>query len=187
MRFKKTTIGVTLLLTITFLNQYKRQDVFTLTDQGREVPDCVKVLFFNDFMPNNLPCSVLSGSDARNLLHKIKYEAFRTNDGIVHHPTSRLHGIMGNLCVTPEWMAFLPYTAMPYLRKCIYALYDPWHQLLYLSEDCSELSWDYYEGFCISNVPPGLLGVDMVKIERHFNKHYNRQDSVSSGNEEVAK
>lgn len=49
MRFKKTTIGVTLILIIIFLNQYKRQDVFTLIDQGREVPDCVKVLFFQRF------------------------------------------------------------------------------------------------------------------------------------------
>lgn len=187
MRFKKTAIGVTLLLTITFLNQYKRQDVFTLIDQGREVPDCVKVLFFNDFMPNNLPCSVLSGSDARNLLYKIKYAAFRTNDGIVHHPTSRLHGIMGNLCVIPEWMAFLPYTAMPYLRKCTYTLYDPWHQLLYLSEDCSELSWDYNEGFCVSNVPPTMLGVDMRKIERHFNELHKHKSPMSIDTEETSK
>ena len=107
MRFKKTAIGVILLLIIISLNQYKRQDVFTLTDQGREVPDCVKVLFFNDFMADNLPCSALSGGDARNLLHKIKHESFRTNIGIVH-PNNRLHGIMGSLCVTPEWMSFLP-------------------------------------------------------------------------------
>ena len=186
MRFKKTAIGVTLLLIIIFLNQYKKQDVFTLTDQGREVPNCVKVLFFNDFMPGNLPCSVLSGSDARNLLHKIKHEAYRTNAGVVH-PNNRLHGIMGNLCITPRWMTFLPYTAMPYLRKCVYTLYDPWEQLLYLSEDCSELSWDYYEGFCVSNVPPSLLGVDMEKIERHLNKHYNRQDPASCGNHEATK
>jgi len=187
MRFKKTAIGVILLLIIIFLNQYKRQDVFTLTDQGREVPDCVKVLFFNDFMADNLPCSALSGGDARNLLHKIKHESFRTNIGIVH-PNNRLHGIMGSLCVTPEWMSFLPYTAMPYLRKCVYTLYDPWGQLLYLSEDCNELFWDYYEGFCVSNVPPTMLGIDMRKIERHFNeRYYKRENPASGGNEEVAK
>ena len=186
MRFKKTAIGVTLLLIIIFINRYKREDVFTLADQGREAPDYVKVLFFNGFMPNNLPCSVLSGSDARNFLHKIKHEAFRTNDGVVH-PNNRLHGIVGNLCIIPEWMTFLPYKAMPYLRKCVYALYDPWEQLLYLSEDCSELSWDYSEGFCISNVPPSMLGVDMERIERHFNEHYNRQAPASRGNNEAAK
>ena len=101
MRFKKTAIGVTLLLIIIFLNQYKKQDVFTLTDQGREVPDGIKVLFFSSFMPDNFPCSVLSGNDARNLLHKIKHEAYRTNAGVVH-PNNRLHGIMGNLCITPQ-------------------------------------------------------------------------------------
>lgn len=162
MRFKKTAIGVVLLLVVILLNQYKRQDVFTLTDQGHEVPDSVKVLFFSGFMPDNLPCSVLSECDTSNLLHKIKYEAFRTNIGIVHHPTSRLHGITGSLCVIPEWMDVLPLEWLPYLRKCVYALYDPWCQLLYLSEDCSELGLDYIEGFCVSNVLPSMLGVDIL-------------------------
>ena len=186
MKFKKTAIGVTLLLIIIFLSQYKKQDVFTLTDQGREVPDCVKVLFFSGFMPNNLPCSVLSGSEARNLLHKIKHEAFRTNIGIVHHPTSRLHGIMGSLCVIPEWMEVLPHEWMPYQRKCVYSLYDPWCQLLYLSEDCGELGWDYSEGFCVSNVPPSMLGVDMGKIERHF-KELPHDDKTVKGMENEIK
>lgn len=172
MKFKKTAIVVTLiLLIIIFLSQYRRQDVFTLTDQGREPPCCVRVLFFNDFISDDLPCSVLSGSEARNLMDKIKHDAFRTTMGVVVHPNSRLHGITGSLCVIPEWMDVLPLEWVPYLRKCVYALYDPWCQLLYLSEDCSEFSWDYYEGFCVSNVPPSMLGVDMGKIERHFNKH----------------
>ena len=179
MRFKKTATVVALLLTIIFLNQHKRQDVFTLTDQGREVPDYVKVLFFNDFMSDNLPYPVLSGSDASNLLHKIKYEALRTNIGVVH-PNNRLHGIMGDLCVIPGWMAVLPYTAIPYLRKCVYTLYDPWKQLLYLSEDCGELGWDYIEGYCVSNVPPSMLGVDIVKIERHFNELRKRDTEETS-------
>ena len=176
-----------LLLIIIFLNQCKRQDVFTLTDQEREIPCCVNVLFFNGFMPDDLPCAVLSGTEASNLLQKIKYEAFRTNDGVVHHPTSRLHGIVGNLCITPEWMCFLPYEWIPYLRKCVYSLYDPWCQLLYLSEDCSELSWDYYEGFCVSNVPPSVLGVDMGKIERHFSELHNRKSLVSIETDETSK
>ena len=175
MKFKKTAIGVVLILIILFLNQCKRQDVFTLTDKGREIPNCVKVMFFNRFMPDNLPCSVLSGLDASNLLHKIKYEAIRTTGSAVHHPTSQLHGIIGSLCVIPEWMDVLPHKGVPYLRKNIYALYDPWCHLLYLSEDCSELSWDYYEGFCVSNVPPSVLGIDMGKIARHFNELYKRE------------
>lgn len=187
MRFKKTTIVVTLLLIIIFMNRYKRQDVFTLTDQGRENPCCVNVLFFNDFIPDDLPCSVLSGSEASNLLDKIKHDAFRTTMGVVVHPNSRLHGIMGSLCVIPEWMEVLPHDKLPYLRKCVYSLYDPWCQLLYLSEDCGELGWDYIEGFCVSNIPPHMLGVDMMKIERHFNELHKRKRPISIDTEETSK
>lgn len=187
MKFKKTAIGVTLLLMVILLNQCKRQDVFTLTDQGRGIPNCVKVLFFNSFTLDNLPCSVLSGLDASNLLHKIKHEAFRTADGVVHHPTSRLHGITGSLCVIPEWMEVLPHEGLPYLRKCVYALYDPWCQLLYLSEDCGELGWDYIEGVCVSNVPPTMLGVDMGKIERHFSELHKRKSLMQIDTEDTSK
>ena len=173
MRYKKTAIGVTLFIAIVLVfNQYKRQDVFALVDPKREVSEGVEVYFFNSFTSNNLPCSVLSNQDASNLLSRIKYESFRTNDGILY-PKNRLHGITGSLCVIPDWMGFLPNKATPFLRKCVYTLYDPWSQLLYLSEDCSELGWDYIEGFCVSNVPPSMLGVDMGKIERHFNGSFN--------------
>lgn len=137
-------------------------------------------------MAGNLPCSALSESDARNLLLKIKHKAFRANISIMDHPTSRLHGIMGNICIIPEWMPSWSYTVMPYLRKCVYTLYDPWCQLLYISEDCSELSWDYYEGYCVSNVPPSMLGVDMGKIERRFSELHKRKSLTSIDTEGFA-
>ena len=185
MRFKMMVIGVTLVLIAILFHQYEKQDVFTLTDRGRETPNCVNVLFFDDSSSDNIPYSVLSGARASDLLYKIKHEACRTNIGVMC-PNNKFNGIRGRLCIIPEWMAFLPYAAMPYLRKCVHTLYDPQRQLLYLSEDCSELYWDFYEGFCVSNVPPTMLGVDAGKIELHFNEHYCQQKTTSRGNKYVS-
>ena len=164
MKYKKYIVAFVIFASIIFYMQYKRIDVFDIVDKGCDVPTNVKVLFFNDFAESKGSCSVLCPEEAVSLLSKIKKENFRTHDYTLHHG-SRFYGIEGEFCVIPKWFDIWPLNVLaPCLRASVYVKYDPWKRLLYLSEDCYELGLEFTEGFCVSNVSPDTVKVDMSRM-----------------------
>jgi len=94
----------------------------------------------------------------------------------------------GRLYVYPRWVDSLGLkTLLIPLQPRVEIIYTPSKNYLYLSEDCSELSYDCFEGLSVEKISPELLGVDISTMVKHFSdvgvKKENYRDVVEMLNE----
>ena len=94
----------------------------------------------------------------------------------------------GRLYVYPRWVDSLGLkTLLIPLQPCVEIIYTPSKNYLYLSEDCSELSYDCFEGLSVEKISPELLGVDIARVVKHCSdvgvKKENYRDVIEMLNE----
>ena len=70
----------------------------------------------------------------------------------------------GRLYVYPRWVDSLGLkTLLIPLQPRVEIIYTPSKNYLYLSEDCSELRYECFEGLSVEKISPKLLGVDIAR------------------------
>ena len=94
----------------------------------------------------------------------------------------------GRLYVYPRWVDSLGLkTLLIPLQPRVEIIYTPSKNYLYLSEDCSELRYECFEGLSVERISPELLGVDISKMIKHFSdvgvRKENYRDVVEMFNE----
>ena len=94
----------------------------------------------------------------------------------------------GRLYVYPRWVDSLGLTTLLIpLQPCVEIIYTPSKNYLYLSEDCSELHYECFEGLSVEKISPELLGVDISKMIKHFSdvgvRKENYKDVIEMLNE----
>lgn len=73
----------------------------------------------------------------------------------------------GCMYVIPKWQDnCLMRNFIPYSRHGIHVGYDPFNETLFLSEDIAELGYDFSKGFCVPNIPPSFMKINMDFLER---------------------
>lgn len=94
----------------------------------------------------------------------------------------------GRLYVYPHWVDALGLkTLLIPLQPCVKIIYTPSKSYLYISEDCSELRYECFEGLSVEKISLELLGVDISKMIKHVSdlgvRKENYRDVVEMFNE----
>ena len=94
----------------------------------------------------------------------------------------------GRLYVYPRWVDSLGLkTLLIPLQPRVEIIYTPSKSYLYLSEDCSELRYECFEGLSVEKISPKLLEVDIAREIKYCSdvgvKKENYRDLVEMFNE----
>ena len=94
----------------------------------------------------------------------------------------------GRLYVYPRWVDSLGLkTLLIPLQPRVEIIYTPSKNYLYLSEDCSELRYECFEGLSVEKISPKLLEVDIAREIKYCSdvgvKKENYRDVVEMFNE----
>ena len=87
--------------------------------------------------------------------------------GVFYDNIGKHADLSGEIYVVPAWCdKAILWPVVWLFRNCMSAFYDPFNEVLVLSDTSIEPDWDCYEGVVVSNIPPTILNVDMAELRR---------------------
>lgn len=86
---------------------------------------------------------------------------------VLSDDTGQHWDIGGEMYIVPKWCDKTMLWPVAWLtRNRMSVFYDPFNEVLVLSDWSIETDWDCYEGVVVSNVPPAWLNVDVDELRR---------------------